>query len=141
MTNQPTAAEPTVEIPMETAAHVLWQDRLGGWPPSTFATKLLSLWTSADTDNADRLAVAFPDYAAAIALVKSGQDGIQQLRVMAGDDTAEACGKCEQPFDPADTRHDGRAQHAGTPYCRGCVDRCHESTDAFHVCVICRDPR
>ncbi|MFF7485592.1 hypothetical protein ACFZBC_08850 [Streptomyces luteogriseus] len=74
-----------VTIPMETAAHVLWQDRLGGWPPSTFASKLLSLWTSADTDNADRLAVAFPEYAAAIALVKSGQDGIQQLRAIAGD--------------------------------------------------------
>lgn len=74
-----------VTIPMETAAHVLWQDRLGGWPPSTFATKLLSLWTSADTDNADRLAVAFPDYAAAIALVRSGQQGIEQLRTIAGD--------------------------------------------------------
>lgn len=52
---------------------------------------------------------------------------------------AEACGKCEEPFDPADTRHDGRAQQEGTPYCRRCVDRCHESTDAFHVCTICRE--
>ncbi|MET7321482.1 hypothetical protein [Streptomyces sp. NPDC005549] len=49
-----------------------------------------------------------------------------------------ACGKCAMPFDPADTRHDGRAQQDGTAYCRGCVDRCHESTDAFHVCAICR---
>lgn len=56
--------------------------------------------------------------------------------------TAEAeqakCAKCQQHFDPADTRFNGRAQQDGTPYCRGCVDRCHESTDAFHVCVICR---
>lgn len=52
---------------------------------------------------------------------------------------ANACDKCAMPFDPADTRHDGRAQHAGAPYCKGCVDRCHESTDAFHVCDICRD--
>lgn len=74
-----------VVIPMETAAHVLWTEALGGWPPSTFATKLLSLWTSADTGHAARLAVAFPEYAAAIALVKSGQDGIQQLRAIAGD--------------------------------------------------------
>lgn len=51
---------------------------------------------------------------------------------------ANACDKCAMPFDPADTRHDGRAQQEGTPYCRGCVDRCHESTDAFHVCDICR---
>lgn len=72
-----------VTIPMETAAHVLFAERLGGWPPSTFATKLLDTWTSADTDNADRLAVAFPEYAAAIALVKSGQQGIEQLRAIA----------------------------------------------------------
>lgn len=48
------------------------------------------------------------------------------------------CAKCRQPFDPADTRFDGRARYAETPYCRRCVDRCHESTDAFHVCPICR---
>ncbi|MFC7880450.1 hypothetical protein ACFUVV_00980 [Streptomyces sp. NPDC057376] len=48
---------------------------------------------------------------------------------------AETCGQCRRTFDPADTRH---AQHAQTPYCRSCVDRCHESTDAFHVCAICR---
>ncbi|MGW0012436.1 hypothetical protein ACWDVX_22170 [Streptomyces tendae] len=78
-------SETEVTIPIETAAHVLWTEALGGWPPSTFATKLLSLWTSADTDHAARLAVAFPEYAAAIALVKSGQDGIQQLRAIAGD--------------------------------------------------------
>ncbi|MET9142405.1 hypothetical protein [Streptomyces sp. NPDC004042] len=80
-----TAGQPAAEISMETAAHVLWQEALGGWPPSTFASKLLSLWTSADADNAAALAVAFPEYAAAIALVKSGQDGIQQLRAIASD--------------------------------------------------------
>lgn len=50
-----------------------------------------------------------------------------------------ACGKCRQPFDPTDTRFDGRGQHGTTPFCRRCVDRCHESTDAFHVCPVC-DP-
>lgn len=49
-----------------------------------------------------------------------------------------ACAKCRTAFDPADGRFDGRARYAGTPYCRHCVDRCYESTDAFHVCVICR---
>lgn len=77
---------PPVTIPAETAAHVLFQEALGGWPPSTFASKLLNLWTSADTANAEHLADAFPGYAAAIALVKSGQTGIQQLRAIAGDD-------------------------------------------------------
>jgi hypothetical protein len=49
----------------------------------------------------------------------------------------EACGKCKTPFDPADTRFDGRAQYHETPYCRGCVDRCHDNEIADHRCVIC----
>jgi hypothetical protein len=49
----------------------------------------------------------------------------------------EACGKCRTPFAPDDTRFDGHARHASTPYCRRCVDACHEA-DAFHQCVICR---
>lgn len=67
----------------DAAAHVLFQERLGGWPPSTFPTKLLDAWTSADTANAERLAAAFPEYAAAIALLKSGPQGIEQLRAVA----------------------------------------------------------
>ncbi|MFD6294550.1 hypothetical protein ACFWFU_07065 [Streptomyces sp. NPDC060235] len=72
-----------VEITAENAAHVLFQERLGGWPPSTFGAKLLDLWTSADTTNAEQLARAFPGHAAAIALVKSGQPGIERLRAIA----------------------------------------------------------
>jgi hypothetical protein len=75
----------TTDIPTEVAAHVLFQERLGGWPPSTFAAKLLNAWTSADTRNAERLATGFPEYAAAIALVRSGQQGIARLRAIAGD--------------------------------------------------------
>lgn len=74
-----------VTIPMETAAHVLFTERKGGWPPSTFAAKLLDTWTSADTDNAEHLADAFPEYAAAIALVRSGEQGVRQLRLICGD--------------------------------------------------------
>lgn len=49
------------------------------------------------------------------------------------------CGRCGQPFDPTDTRYNGRAEERSMPgYCRGCVDRCHDSEDAFHVCVICQ---
>lgn len=50
---------------------------------------------------------------------------------------AEACAKCRQPFDPADTRFDGAARYASTPYCRACVDRCHDTEIADHRCVIC----
>lgn len=52
-------------------------------------------------------------------------------------DASEACGKCRQSFDPADTAFDGRARFYLTPYCRGCVDRCHDSEIADHRCVIC----
>lgn len=50
----------------------------------------------------------------------------------------DACGKCRRPFNPADPRWDGSARHQDTPFCRSCVDACHESTDAFHQCAICR---
>ena len=50
-----------------------------------------------------------------------------------------SCGRCRKPFDPTDTRFDGRARHGETPYCRSCVDNCHEGS-AEHVCVIC-DPQ
>jgi hypothetical protein len=50
---------------------------------------------------------------------------------------SEACGKCKQPFDPDDTSFDGRARYHLTPYCRGCVDRCHDNESADHRCVIC----
>ncbi|MEU9406222.1 hypothetical protein AB0E08_11015 [Streptomyces sp. NPDC048281] len=48
------------------------------------------------------------------------------------------CRRCRTPFDPADGRFDGNARHRETPWCRGCVDNCHEG-GAEHVCKIC-DP-
>ncbi|NGO43770.1 hypothetical protein [Streptomyces ureilyticus] len=54
-------------------------------------------------------------------------------------DPKTSCSKCRTVFDPADTRHDGHDRHGDGPFCRRCIDRCHESTDAFHACVIC-DP-
>jgi hypothetical protein len=55
----------------------------------------------------------------------------------AAESAVEACGKCRQPFDPADTRFDGHARHRETPYCRRCVDLCHDNEIADHRCVIC----
>lgn len=48
------------------------------------------------------------------------------------------CRRCHRPFAPTDARHDGHARHGETPWCRACVDNCHEGS-AVHVCVIC-DP-
>jgi len=50
---------------------------------------------------------------------------------------AEACGKCKTSFDPSDTRFDGHARYYLTPFCKGCVDACHDTEIADHRCVIC----
>ncbi|MDX3249009.1 hypothetical protein [Streptomyces sp. ME18-1-4] len=50
---------------------------------------------------------------------------------------AEACGKCKTPFVPADTRFDGHARYYLTPFCKRCVDACHDNEIADHRCVIC----
>lgn len=61
----------------------------------------------------------------------------EYARPVAGEQQAEACGKCRTPFDPTDSRFDGHAQHGTTPYCRRCVDACHDTEIADHRCVIC----
>ncbi|MEH0642860.1 hypothetical protein QBB33_15560 [Streptomyces scabiei] len=48
------------------------------------------------------------------------------------------CARCRHPFDPADTRFDGRARYADTAHCRACVDNCRDG-GTEHVCIIC-DP-
>jgi hypothetical protein len=48
------------------------------------------------------------------------------------------CGRCRWTFDPRDTRWDGHARYGDTPWCRRCVDVCHDG-GAEHVCAIC-DP-
>ncbi|MGR3870953.1 hypothetical protein ACUXZZ_20465 [Streptomyces graminifolii] len=51
--------------------------------------------------------------------------------------TVVACGKCKKPFDATDTSFDGQARYRETPYCRSCVDHCHDTEIADHRCVIC----
>ncbi|MFF1732037.1 hypothetical protein [Streptomyces sp. NPDC058247] len=48
------------------------------------------------------------------------------------------CRRCLTRFALDDTRFDGRARHRDTPWCRRCVDNCHEGSPE-HVCLIC-DP-
>lgn len=50
---------------------------------------------------------------------------------------SERCAKCRTPFDPTDDRFDGNGQYGTKPWCRRCVDRCHESTDFAHRCKVC----
>lgn len=52
----------------------------------------------------------------------------------------QACGRCRTPFDPTDPASDGHARYRETPWCRRCIDNCHDGgAGAEHVCVIC-DP-
>ncbi|MFI6491258.1 hypothetical protein [Streptomyces sp. NPDC050564] len=63
---------------------------------------------------------------------------MQRAAAVPAVDASEACGNCRQPFDPTDTRFDGQARSGNRPFCRRCVDRCHESTDFAHECAVCR---
>lgn len=47
------------------------------------------------------------------------------------------CASCRLAFDPTDTRFDGCARSYDTPWCRACVDRCHDSEIADHRCRVC----
>jgi hypothetical protein len=53
---------------------------------------------------------------------------------------AVICGRCARGFDETDASFDGHAQHQQSGFCRSCVDRCHESADSAHTCVICDPP-
>ncbi|WP_062214723.1 hypothetical protein [Streptomyces sp. NBRC 109706] len=71
-----------VTIPAKVAAHVLYHENRGGYPPGSFTAKLLEAWAWADDDNASRLSDAWPEYAAALALVGQ-RGGLERLRAIA----------------------------------------------------------
>ncbi|MEV8042439.1 hypothetical protein AB0P02_01160 [Streptomyces griseoluteus] len=50
------------------------------------------------------------------------------------------CRRCHNTFDPNDQRFDGRARHQDSPWCRRCIDNCHDGS-AEHSCVICNPAR
>jgi hypothetical protein len=84
-------------------------------------------------DDADGL--AGEDVPALIAEIRRLQALVTEARA---DTTGAVCGQCRRPFDPTDTRWDGRAQHRSTGFCRSCTDRCDSSEIADHRCNICR---
>ncbi|MEV0526003.1 hypothetical protein AB0I66_21440 [Streptomyces sp. NPDC050439] len=61
----------------------------------------------------------------------------REEQALRADEQPAACAKCRQPFVPALTGFEERAQYASSPHCRGCVDRCHDNNVADHRCVIC----
>lgn len=70
-----------ITIPADVAAHILWHEGHGGHV-SEFAYRLLDTWSHADDVNTGRLAAAFPDYAAALDLLRE-PDGVGRLQALA----------------------------------------------------------
>ncbi|GAA3717877.1 hypothetical protein [Streptomyces tremellae] len=70
-------------------------------------------------------------------LVNGDEDGEKATATTAAAATP-ACAACRHPFDEADTRPDRHPRHGDTEFCRSCVNRCHDSEDAFHRCPVCR---
>lgn len=79
----PAPARPAPVVTSTAAAHVLWQENLGGYPAGSFVTKLLAAWWQADDENSLALSQAYPVYGAAIDLLRM-QGGIDRLRTIAG---------------------------------------------------------
>jgi hypothetical protein len=52
----------------------------------------------------------------------------------------QRCRNCARLFDPDDTTFDGAAQSGTSPWCRGCVDSCHDNEIADHRCPVCSIP-
>lgn len=49
----------------------------------------------------------------------------------------EHCARCGRQFVPEDTTYAGWAQYRTSPFCRACVDVCHDSESADHRCAVC----
>lgn len=99
-------------------------------------------WTSADTDPA----VQAGDVRAALTTARDRATSTA-VALMDARSTLEAfdgavprtCGRCQNRFDASDPSFDGAAEYRDSGFCRGCVDRCHESSDFAHACPVC-DP-
>ncbi|MEV4174040.1 hypothetical protein [Nonomuraea sp. NPDC049709] len=72
-----------VMIPVEVAAHVLGHFGCpGGWLAGSFKRTLILAIAQADFVNRARLAMTFPDYAAAVELAQNADDGVVRLQAI-----------------------------------------------------------
>ena len=72
-----------MDITTAEANHVLHLFGEGGYAAGHFTQKLMELMCFADNVNLERLALAFPGYAAAVRLAKYDMGGIARLKVIA----------------------------------------------------------
>lgn len=103
----------TPTIPAETANHVLFHYGHGGYQAGTFTQLLIQTIDHADIVNQDKLALAYPDYVAAIHGVQYDPHGIANLkRIAAGEQPIVL--KCKRCSD-----EDGPFTASG--YCETCA--------------------
>lgn len=79
---------PTTRISPKVANQVLAHFGSGGYPAGSWAHKLISLMASADRDNLAKLALGFPEYAAAVDMAKYDVLGIDNLKHIARGEAA-----------------------------------------------------
>jgi hypothetical protein len=129
------SAETKSAISPVVAAHVLWSyDAMGGYEPGSFTRDLIKLIGRADPFNRAKLALGFAAYVAACEEIETPGGGVETLQAIA---RKPVCGRCRTA--PVEMPN---AARAGEPFfynrfCASCIDRCHESTDFAHSCVIC----
>jgi hypothetical protein len=124
----------TAVISPTAAAHVLWcYDETGGYEPGSFVRQLIVLIGRADPANRAKLARGFPEYVAACEEIEA-PGGTETLQAIA---KLPVCGRCRTA--PVDMPNSARAgqDFFYARFCASCIDRCHESTDIAHSCVIC----
>lgn len=79
----------TPTISPEVANHVLSHFSRHGYPGSPFTQSLIQAFAKADRENFARLSAAFPDYGAAVDMVKYDPNGITNLqRIACGGEAA-----------------------------------------------------
>jgi hypothetical protein len=90
----------SINIPVETARHVLWIfGREGGYRPGSFTQRLLELLAHADATNAAKLAHVFPSEAAAVQLAQYDERGILKLAAIATGQPIR-CSRCQDEDGP-----------------------------------------
>lgn len=80
----PLTRQPVETITSNAAAEVLHHYGYdGGHPAGAFIAALLDAWDKADLINSEKLAVAFPAWGAALALLGPDHGGVDELQTIA----------------------------------------------------------
>lgn len=101
------------DIPAEVANHVLSHFGRGGYPAGDWTESLISLIDRADMANRAKLLNAFPDYGAAVLLMKYDPNGTEYLQKVARCLRCVRCGDADGPFAGAPRK----------PLCEPCYKR------------------